>query len=772
MKYEIRGNPNYAAKVIRVRQLQVLEGLDNLRGVPVDGYLALVSKDTPLDSLAVVFPAEAQLSEAFAAENNLHRDSTLNRDPGAVGYLEKHRRIKAIKLRGYVSSALLLPAWEEDMTEGLEFDTINGETISVKYEPPAKGNPNTPKTPKQDKLFGKVAYALPEHIDTAQFLREQHTIPGNTHIIVSQKVHGCLSYRTKILLGDGTTETIGSLVGRDYRGTVIGMVEGRPQPVRVLNTFDNGRNADVWYDIKVAGKRRGKNNRTSSLHVTPNHRLFAPNHELRDNEGYVRADQLSVGDVLWSLDVTKRMPYAVQQILLGKMLGDGSFTSRGGTANVRWGQVSQEYSQYCRDALGYFAVPTMDSVVSGYGSTIFRGASIYHHRVHELFNEWFPEGDKQVPRSAVNLIGPIALAFWYMDDGSLSHHNSQEDRVSLATNGFNEASIDNLLRSLSKFGISGVKYQSKGWRIRLNKDDADVFFHLVAPYIPDSMAYKLPERFRGLTQTVSLPEPESEFYPVTVLSATVSDVSSKRYDLETESGNFVAGGILVHNSSVRVAKVEVERERTWWQKLLRRPAQTYWAWAVGSRKVIKTVSGVEKASSDHWYAEGDIWTKTMAPYEALVPNGFALYGEIYGYVPNSSTPIQKGYTYDAKPGEAKFVAYRVVNHGIDLGDAAAREWCAERGIAFVPKLWEGRKDQFVPEVWTDQRFAETYEAQKAGGVLDYYLEPPIALAKESPVDEGVVVLVPGLAPKWYKCKGSLFYEFESRVLDTAEEVLS
>lgn len=141
-------------------------------------------------------------------------------------------------------------------------------------------------------------------------------------------------------------------------------------------------------------------------------------------------------------------------------------------------------------------------------------------------------------------------------------------------------------------------------------------------------------------------------------------------------------------------------------------------------------------------------------------------------MPKSSTPIQKGYTYDAKPGEAKFVAYRVVNHGIDLGDAAAREWCAERGIAFVPKLWEGRKDQFVPEVWTDQRFAETYEAQKAGGVLDYYLEPPIALAKESPVDEGVVVLCEGLVPKRYKVKGPEFYAFESKVLDTAEEVLS
>lgn len=404
--YEVRSERNYAPKVIRVRNLIELPGLDNLRGVSVDGYMALVSKDTPVDSLMVMFPAEAQLSEAFAAEFNLFRKSELNKSPDAVGYLESHRRIKAIKLRGHISSALLLPAWLPDMREGLEFDTVNGEPISWKYVPPVKGPSRTNATPKKDKIFGDVTLQLKEHPDTSQYLREQHTIPDDAVMVISQKIHG---------------------------------------------------------------------------------------------------------------------------------------------------------------------------------------------------------------------------------------------------------------------------------------------------------------------------------------------------------------------TSVRAAWVKIDRDLAWWEKLLVRlgvPLDTKrWAWAVGSRKVIKSVSGTNKESSDHWYSH-DLWSEVMAQFESLIPKGMAIYGEIYGYVPGSSTPIQQGYTYDALPGEAKFVAYRVVNGDYDLSDAAAREFCAERGISFVPKLDTVRKDDVWTDYWMDQRF---YDNGYLGA---------IPLAKESPVDEGVVLLVEGLVPRRYKLKGPQFYLYESKDLDRGEEVLS
>src|SRR5688572_24629984 len=109
MKLEAPENPNYAANIERVRNLVPLEGLDNLVAVPLLGYQALVSKDTPIDELAVLFTAESQLSLEYAYENNLHRHGDLNKIESEQGYLEDNRRVKAIKLRGHNSNALLMP---------------------------------------------------------------------------------------------------------------------------------------------------------------------------------------------------------------------------------------------------------------------------------------------------------------------------------------------------------------------------------------------------------------------------------------------------------------------------------------------------------------------------------------------------------------------------------------------------------------------------------------------------------------------------------------
>lgn len=187
--YQTVGEKNYTLKVVRVNDLIELPGLDNLRGVPVDGYLALVSKDTEVGSLMVVFPAECQLLPEFAAEKNLYRKAEMNSDPTQTGYLEHHGRIRAIKLRGHVSSCLLLPAWLPDMEEGLLFDTINGKTISWKYEPPVKSNPAASSA--QRKAWKRVDVKfLPEHPDTAQYLREQDSIPDYARFVVTQKLHG------------------------------------------------------------------------------------------------------------------------------------------------------------------------------------------------------------------------------------------------------------------------------------------------------------------------------------------------------------------------------------------------------------------------------------------------------------------------------------------------------------------------------------------------------------------------------------------------------
>ena len=105
---ELKGNPNYAAFIYEVAQTHPLDGLDNLVGVNVGGYQALTSKQTQPGDLFVVLVAGTQISETYARRLNLYCDSSLNADKNQTGYLENNRRIKAIRLRGHASNALLL----------------------------------------------------------------------------------------------------------------------------------------------------------------------------------------------------------------------------------------------------------------------------------------------------------------------------------------------------------------------------------------------------------------------------------------------------------------------------------------------------------------------------------------------------------------------------------------------------------------------------------------------------------------------------------------
>lgn len=189
----LNGNPNYAARVLRVNSLVELPGLDNLRGVSVDGFMALVSKDTPVGSLVVAFVAESQLSDEFLSRHNLYRHADRNQDPTQAGYIEDNRRVRAVKFRGHMSSALVMPASElgiGDEHEGALFDTIDGVQISQKYVVKTAGAANA-HAKAEAKAFKRVdSKMLPEHIDTSNYWRNKHLIPDDAFVTVTQKIHG------------------------------------------------------------------------------------------------------------------------------------------------------------------------------------------------------------------------------------------------------------------------------------------------------------------------------------------------------------------------------------------------------------------------------------------------------------------------------------------------------------------------------------------------------------------------------------------------------
>jgi hypothetical protein len=106
-------------------------------------------------------------------------------------------------------------------------------------------------------------------------------------------------------------------------------------------------------------------------------------------------------------------------------------------------------------------------------------------------------------------------------------------------------------------------YYSKGWAIRINagkNNEIDRFWAAISPHMIEELRYKLPVRFRGVEY---IPRPggkvvvrsrkmkirEIEEIPVTKLNFPSGACG---YDLETTTGNYMVGNVLVHNSLMQV----------------------------------------------------------------------------------------------------------------------------------------------------------------------------------------------------------------------------
>lgn len=195
MTIEIKGSRNYSAVVITVPELNKVENSDFLYTIDMLGITAIVDASwrDRVGELALLFPAEVQLSHDFAQTCNLYSDPTMNLDNGAKGYLGKNRRVRAIKLRGKISNGLVLPLdsvpGDEWLQDGDVFDTIDGREICRKYVVPVKES-SQPKG-QAEKAFRRVDNTfLPLHYETGQWLREKDDVNPDEILIITQKLHG------------------------------------------------------------------------------------------------------------------------------------------------------------------------------------------------------------------------------------------------------------------------------------------------------------------------------------------------------------------------------------------------------------------------------------------------------------------------------------------------------------------------------------------------------------------------------------------------------
>ncbi len=187
-----------------------------------------------------------------------------------------------------------------------------------------------------------------------------------------------------------------------------------------------------------------------------------------------------------------------REVIIGCLLGDGRLECRSkeGSARLRihhgWKQKDLVFWKY-RVLKNIVSCPPRRIVCwknpkngEDYHSWYFHTRTLLGLR--EIYKMFYPDGAKILPQNILDLLTPVSLAVWLMDDGC-------NDRNSLVLNTHNFSRIENkrLQEVLKvKFNLDfGINKDRDKWRLRLYSNDFQKIIDLTEPYIIPSIKYKI-----------------------------------------------------------------------------------------------------------------------------------------------------------------------------------------------------------------------------------------------------------------------------------------
>lgn len=187
---------------------------------------------------------------------------------------------------------------------------------------------------------------------------------------------------------------------------------------------------------------------------------------------------------------------------------------------------------------------------------------------------------------------------------------------------------------------------------------------------------------------------------------------------ELDPADHITATVKVHGTSVILSNVLCNKELTLWEKIKKfvgiKVNETEYGNIYSSRRVIKN-RYINKNKGADFY-EADVWGEVNKLYSPFLTEGMTVYGEIVGYVPGTSKFIQKDHDYGCKPGNFKFMPYRITTTD-QYGNKY--EWGVHEVIA-----------------WTEKLIAEHKELEKTTMVMKLlYSGPMYMMYQDIPVND-------------------------------------
>lgn len=185
----------------------------------------------------------------------------------------------------------------------------------------------------------------------------------------------------------------------------------------------------------------------------------------------------------------------LDQTMVGLMLGDGTLVKKyaGGSTYFKFAQglINSGYLnhvfQLFKEA-GYVNMPAPSegkSTIKGKTYTWYAFSTRSIKEWNSLHALWYVDGVKVIPSNIHELLTPVSLAYWHMDDGGWN-----KPGINLNTNSFTKQEVERLADTLRvKFGLK-CSVQSRN-RLYIWAGSTRDFCDIIRPFVHPSMVYKI-----------------------------------------------------------------------------------------------------------------------------------------------------------------------------------------------------------------------------------------------------------------------------------------
>jgi recombination protein RecA len=347
---------------------------------------------------------------------------------------------------------------------------------------------------------------------------------------------GCFHYDARVILADGSSEKIGKIVNQKQPVEVMSYnhTTGQFEPRPVVNWFNNGPTEFFLQFTVAASEGSGRH----CFACTPNHLLLS-------EYGYKPAEELQVGDRLMTM-VKHYLSPVQEQVVIGSLLGDGSFRKASDfNTSLRIGHGAKQ------DAYCLWKQSLFEGLIGSHGTNSRGGHSfdtIPMYELTDLYERNYDERGKAPSQALIDRLTPLAVAIWYMDDGTFD--SERQNRSSICCPAFPLEQQQAMVRWFEQQGIAPT-LDARG-RINFGVSATPKLHALIAPFIHSSMEHKLLPEYRGrFVPLDATPQHRMKAVPLPIIDIHVKPETRgmNRFDLEVEGNHsYVVDGVVVHNS--------------------------------------------------------------------------------------------------------------------------------------------------------------------------------------------------------------------------------